>query len=151
MKKSLRFVFSLLAVALVSGCGMSSEDFVGTYSASGTGTIALDGISSNTAQIAGTVTISQGVSSELILTDPSVPNCIIPLNMQDEVARVDAGSTCSMVVDGVRVTMTFTSGTATLSGQTIQMTYSGTLMAVYEGSTFPGSFTTTATLTRVGK
>lgn len=151
MKKCLRFVFSLLAVALISACGGASDDFLGTWSASGTGTVALDGLSSNTSQVDGTMIISEGVSSELILTEPAAPSCIIPLNIQDGVARVDAGATCSSMADGIRVTMTFTSGTATLSGQTIQLTYSGTLTAVYEGNTYPGTFSTTATLTRVGK
>lgn len=149
--KSLRFVFSLLAVTLMTACGEPSEDFLGTYTASGTGTIAFDGFDSDTAQIHGTVSISEGISSELILTDPSIPNCIIPLNVQDGVARVSAGTTCSTVVDDVRITLTFTSGTAMLSGQVIQLTYSGTLSAVYNGGTYPGTFTTTVTLTRVGK
>jgi hypothetical protein len=151
--KTLRFVVSLLVVALVSGCGMlNNEDLVGTYSVSGTGTMAFDGLHAMTSQLDGAVTISEGVTSEFILTDPGTPNCIIPLNMQDGVARVTVGATCSMLMDdGVRITMTFTSGTATLNGQIIQLTYSGTVNAVYDGDTYPGTFTTTATLTRVGK
>ncbi|HVG63367.1 MAG TPA: hypothetical protein VNA24_32680 [Hyalangium sp.] len=151
MKKSLRFVFSLLAVALVTACGGASDDFIGTWSASGTGTIAYDGFDANTGQIDGTVSISEGVSSELILADPSIPNCIIPFNVKDGAARVVVGATCNMLSDGIRITMTFTSGTATLSGQVIQLTYSGTVSAAYDGRTYPGTFTTTATLTRVGK
>ena len=149
--KSLRFVLSLLVVALVTACGGSSDDFVGTYSVSGTGTMAFDDFDAVTSQINGTVTISEGISSDLILTEPSIPNCIIPLNMEDGVARVSVGATCSMMADDIRITMTFSSGTAMLSGQVLQLTYAGTLSAVYNGDTYPGTFTTSATLTRVGK
>jgi len=149
--KTLRFVFSLLVVALVTGCGLSGEDLAGTYSVSGTGTMAFDGLDTVTSQLNGAVTISEGIASEFILTDPGAPNCIIPLDMQDGVARVSAGATCSMLTDGIRITMTFTSGTAMRSGPIVQLTYSGTLNAVYDGDTYPGTFTTTATLTRVGK
>jgi hypothetical protein len=148
--KSLRFVFSLLVVALVTGCGQG-EDLVGTYAVTGTGTMAFDGYDTLTSQLNGPVTISEGVSSEFILTDPSTPSCIIPLDMQDGVARVSAGATCSVMVDGMRVTMTFTSGTGMISGQIIQLTYSGTLSTVYDGDTYPGTFTTSVTLTRVSK
>ena len=51
----------------------------------------------------------------------------------------------------MRLTMTFTSGTATLNGQVIQLTYAGTMTAVFDGRTIAGTFTTNATLLRVGK
>ncbi|WP_224244995.1 hypothetical protein [Hyalangium gracile] len=149
--KSLRFISALLLSTLVTACGGSGHDFVGTYTASGTATMSIDDYEDNTTQLGGTVTISEGIGSDLILTDPSAPNCVIPLNVQDGVALVAQGSSCTESVDGVRVTMTFKAGSATSNGKVVQLTYSGTLNAVLYGDTYPGSFTTTATLMRVGK
>ena len=150
--KSLRFVSFLLVAVLLSACGgEATGDFVGTYSATGTESMALKGGGSSTWQLGGTVNISEGIDTDLLLTDPGTPGCIVPLHLEDGVGRVSVGATCSTADKGLRVTMTFTSGTATLNGQVIQLTYSGTVSAGVDGRTLTGTFITHATLVRVGQ
>jgi len=148
MKRPFRS-FSLLFVLLAIGCGPAGQHFHGTYSVAGTTTLTLTGYGSNTDQVTGTRRFSEGENSDLILSDSG--QCFLPANVEGDVATVTPGTSCTQLVNGITVTMTITNGTASLSGNVVQLRLTGNLTATYEGRTYPGSFSENSTLTRVAK
>jgi len=149
MKRPFRS-FSLLFVLLTIGCGPAGQHFHGTYSVAGTTTLTLTGYRSQTEQFTGIRRISEGTAADLILSDPS-GQCLLPANVEGDVATVTTGASCTESANGVTVTMTVTNGTASISGNVVQLRLTGNLTATYEGRTYPGSFSENSTLTRVAK
>lgn len=149
MKRPYR-LFSLLLVLLAIGCGPAGQHFHGTYNVSGTTTLTLTGYGTDTGPLTGTRRISEGATSDLVLSDSS-GQCLFPANVEGDVATFSPGASCTQVVDGVTVTQTLTTGTASLSGNVVEVRLAGTVTATYQGQVYPGSFSETSTLTRVAK
>ena len=150
MKRPYYRIFSLLLVILAIGCGPAGQSFHGTYSASGSTTLTITGYSSGTGQVTGIRRISEGVTSDLIISDSS-GQCFLPANLEDDVAAVSPGASCTQIIDGVTITMSITTGTASLSGKVIELRLAGNVTAVYQGKSYSGTFSENSTLTRVAK
>jgi hypothetical protein len=148
--KSLFLSLSLLFTLLSTGCGPAGQEFHGTYSLSGITTLTLTGYGSETAQLSGSRRISEGATSDIVLSDLS-GQCLLPADVEGVVASFKPGTSCTQNVDGVTVTLSVSNGTATLVGKVVQFHLTGNLTATMEGRTFPGTFSQTGTLTRIGK
>lgn len=105
---------------------------------------------SETGQVTGTRRISEGATSDLILADSS-GQCLLPADVEGDVATVTPGASCTQILNNVTVTRTITSGTASISGKVVQVHLTGNLTATSQGMSYPGSFSENITLTRVAK
>ncbi|WNG49831.1 hypothetical protein F0U60_41235 [Archangium minus] len=94
--------------------------------------------------------MSEGTTSELVLTD-SAGKCFLLAEVEGEVASLEQGASCSWSDDGVSFTLTLTSGTFSLSGESGRFDMAGTVTATTRGKMYPGSFFQNATLTRLGE
>lgn len=148
MKPSSLCVLSLLFTA---ACGSAGGDFVGTYNVNGTTTMTAGGETA-TAPITDPLTIAEGTDSDIVIT---WGRCFYKADVQDNSAIIRAGTTCSQsaAVDGqtVNTSITINTGTVTLTGAVATLNFTGPVSIVFEGQTHPGTFTSTATLTRVTK
>jgi hypothetical protein len=142
--------FSLLLVLLAIGCGPAGQHFHGTYNVAGTTTLSFTGYGSETEQFTGTRRISEGATSDLIISDSS-EQCLLPANVEGDVATVTPGTSCTQTLDDVTITLTITNGTASISGKVVQVRLTGNLTAIYQGQSYTGSFSENSTLTRVAK
>ncbi|OJT26959.1 hypothetical protein BO221_02840 [Archangium sp. Cb G35] len=149
MKRSYPIV-SLLLVLLTIGCGPAGQSFHGTYSASGTTTLSITGYTSETAQVTGVRHISEGAASDLIISDSS-GQCFLPANLEGDVAALSPGASCTQTTNGVTLTMSITTGTASLSGKVVELRLAGNVTVTYQGKSYSGTFSENSTLTRVAK
>jgi hypothetical protein len=149
MKRTFR-ILPLLLVTLATACGPAGQHFHGTYSLSGTTTLTLTGYGSETGQLTGTRRFLEGAVSDLVLADPD-GHCLLPADVEGDVATFRPGSSCTQVVDGVTVTRTLSNGTASLSGKVVQVYLFGNMTALYQGRTVSGSFSENSTLTRIAQ
>lgn len=150
MKRAFPLI-SLLLIPLAIGCGPAGQHFHGTYSASGTISLTVTDYGSETGQAEGTRFISEGTTSDLVLSDAN-RQCLLPANVQGDVATFTPGASCTQVINNTTtVTRTITSGTASISGNVVQVHISGTLMMTNQGKSYPGSYSENTTLTRVAK
>ena len=143
-------IFSLLLVLLAIGCGPAGQSFHGTYSASGTTTLTITGYTSETAQVTGVRRISEGAASDLIISDSS-GQCFLPANLEGDVAALSPGASCTQTTNGVTLTMSITTGTASLSGKVVELRLAGNVTVSYQGKSYSGTFSENSTLTRVAK
>ncbi|HEX5746213.1 MAG TPA: hypothetical protein VFZ09_08210 [Archangium sp.] len=149
MKRPYR-IFSLLFVLLATGCGPAGQSFHGIYSASGVTTLLITGYSGATGQVTGTRRISEGVTSDLIISDSS-GQCLLPANLEGDVAVVSPGASCTQIIEGVTITMSITTGTASLSGKVVELRLAGNVTMASQGKSYSGTFSENSTLTRVAK
>lgn len=149
MKRPYR-IFSLLLVLLAIGCGPAGQSFHGTYNVSGTSTLSFTGYGSTTDQFTGTRRISEGAASDLVISDSS-GQCFLPANVEDDVAIVSPGASCTQIINGVTVTMTITTGTASRSGKVVEVRLAGNMTTLYQGKSYSGTFSENSILTRVAK
>jgi hypothetical protein len=131
----------LITVALTA-CGSSGAEFVGTWQLdTGPDTWSCDGVGGST-NLTGTFTIQEGVSGNLVATNPF--GCTIQLTPNGDTATVVPNQSCSETIGTDPQLDTFTSGTVTLTDpNTMTMTIGGTAIGGGESCTF--SFTPTLT------
>lgn len=141
---------SLVLATLTGGCGPVGQQFHGDYSASGTATFTLNNYGSQTSPVKGSLRVSEGVDSDVVILDQGA-QCALPADVEGEVATLRMGTTCTEVIDGGTLTLTLTGGTAVRMGRTLQLNYTGNMTATLDGRAYPGSFSQTLTLTRIGK
>ena len=151
---------ALLAALGVAGCGGGSSDdntslFVGSWQySSGTETVTCQGQPPVTNQLSGTVTVSKGVASPLVIVGPS---CTLKITPNGTSATLDPGQTCpptsGVTNDGTPYTETDTyqSGSFTVNGITGTVAESGTALLVGGGQSITCSFTENGTLNKVSK
>ncbi len=143
-------ILPLLLATLATGCGPIGQQFHGTYNLSGTTTLTFVGYGSDTEEITGTRRIMEGAISDIVLSD-ATGQCLLPADVEGDVASFRPGSSCTLNLNGVTVTRTISNGTASLSGKVVQVRLSGNMTAIYQGSTVSGSFSENSTLTRIAK
>ncbi len=121
-----RSVLFLGLLVLGTGCTSDAERFVGTYHASGTWTIFYGG-EQQTVNQDYTVTITEGISSDLIIADEG--GCKLPADVKDDVVTIRPEATCQRTVETpygpVLASYRVTSGTVVHHDSHLQMEISG--------------------------
>lgn len=151
----IRTVVVAASVALfATGCLHPAAEFEGTYSASGSQnyTLIVNNKSTNHfVETKASLRFVEGISSDLVLDDGS--GCLIPFNAIDfETANAIAASTCSTTTqNGMTATVTVISGVARKSGSTVKLTLDANVQVFYNGSTVPGTYTSSLTLSKMTK
>jgi hypothetical protein len=152
-------VLAVVAVA-VAGCGggggSSTSKFVGTWQyASGSFMLTFTGQAPEPAQqVTGTLTLSKGVSSDLVY---NATPCLFNFTVVGTNAMINAGATCTTTEfdsnTGVNFSLTLQpiAWNLAVSGNLMTETGSGNCSAVESGSTFPCTFTQTATLNKISQ
>jgi hypothetical protein len=149
MKRSMLWL-SLPLATFALGCGPAGQQFHGTYSGSDTFTVSITGRGSSNGSGKMSFRISEGIDSDIVIVDSS-GTCALPAEVEGNVATLRAGVTCTGELGGASLSMTFTSGTAVLSGSSIQLDSSGTLTYSANGQSYPGTFVRNNSLTRIAK
>lgn len=140
----------LLLAATLCGCGTEGQRFHGVYNVTGTAHFSIKDFGNYSAPLADTFRVSEGTTSELLLTNPA-GTCLLLANLEGEVATLQPGSSCTRSDSGATVTLTLRGGTVSFSGTSARLHMSGTATATAHGTLHPGAFFQSATLTRVGE
>jgi hypothetical protein len=149
---------ALLALGF-GGCSSSGADnsmFIGAWQySSGTSTITCQGQGPVTSQLSGTLTVSTGVSSPLVVVGPT---CTLKITPNGSAAVLDpAGQICpptsGVDANGTAYTETDTyqSGSFTVAGITGTLAESGSALLVGGGASTTCMFTANGTLNKVSK
>lgn len=143
---------SAVCLTLVTGCGSAGGDFVGTYKANGTSGFTATGGGSSTGPFDDTLSIREGTDSDLVI---SWGSCFYSADVKGTTATVRSGTQCTeaQTVNGVVASVTWTigNGTLTRSGSVVSLNFAGPANLVYDGQTYPGNYSATATLNLVAK
>jgi hypothetical protein len=148
-----------LLVLGFAGCSSSGSDnsmFVGSWQySSGTETITCQGLAPVTNQLSGTVTVSTGISSPLVIVGPT---CTLKISPTGSSAVLDPSGQVCPPTPGVDAngtayteTDTYQSGSFTVAGITATVAESGTALLVGGGASTTCSFTENGTLNKVSK
>jgi hypothetical protein len=150
MKRSM--TWSCLSLVLFAvGCGPAGRQFHGEYSGTDMINVAITGRGNETRSVTVSYWIAEGVDSDIVFTESS-GGCALPASVEGDVATLRAGVSCSATMPtGETVSLTFTGGTALLSGTLVQLNVSGTLVVSGNGQSYPGTFARIATLARIAK
>ncbi len=140
-------LFILLAV-FAWGCGPSGQRFHGAYALTGSAHYSIKDFGNFTSLLAETVRASEGTSSDLVFSD-AAGTCLLPANVEGEVATLEPGATCTRSDGGFTVTVTLLRGTVSLSGEVARFDLSGSATVMAHGKLYAGSFFQSSTLTRV--
>ncbi|OJH39603.1 hypothetical protein [Cystobacter ferrugineus] len=149
MKRSMLLLCLPLATFAL-GCGPAGQQFHGSYSGPDSLTVSITGRGSATGSGKMSLRISEGIDSDIVIMDSS-GTCALPADVEGNVATLRAGVTCTGELNGVSLSLTFTSGTAVLTGSSIQLDSSGTLTYSADGQSYPGTFVRNNSLTRIAK
>lgn len=149
MKRSMLLLCLPLATFAL-GCGPAGQQFHGSYSGSEMATLSFTGKGSMIGSGPVSYRISEGIDSDIVIAESNT-SCVILADVEGDVATIREGVTCTGEEAGASISMTFTSGTAVLTGSSIQLNTSGTLTYSGNGQTYPGSFIRNTSLTRVAK
>jgi len=148
-----RLMFGML-VAVTASCGGgggggSTAKFIGTWSfTSGTSTLTCAG-TPYTSQMTGTVTVQEGTTSDLVINQES---CVLHYSVTGSTAMLVPGQSCVQVFDTDSVTVAYSADNVqTSDGVTATEAGSGTATLVINGQTLTCTYSSTATLTKVGK
>lgn len=149
MKRSM-LLLCLPLTTFALGCGPAGQQFHGSYSGTDSITVSITGRGSSTGSGKMSLRISEGIDSDIVFFDAS-GTCVLPAEVEGNVATIRAGVTCTGELGDASLSMTFTSGTAVLTGSSIQLDSSGTLTYSVNGQSFPGTFVRNNSLTRIAK
>jgi hypothetical protein len=138
----------ILLAAFAWGCGPSGQRFHGVYALTGSAHYSIQDFGNFTSQLAETLRISEGTRSDLVFSD-AAGTCLLPANLEGEVATLEPGATYTRSHDGLTVTVTLTRGTASLSGEVARFDLSGSATVSAHGRLYSGVFFQRATLLRV--
>jgi hypothetical protein len=131
MKSFLVITGPLVLAAGLVGCGSSggsstgpkANPWVGNWMEGGTETT-ICGAVSETTDLGGVLVISAGGKSGTIQT--SFSGCQLTWDVSGDSATLESGQSCALTVFGTNANVTWTAGSATLSGSTISGTLAGT-------------------------
>ncbi|MFY0574697.1 hypothetical protein ACN28S_10315 [Cystobacter fuscus] len=149
MKRSMLWL-SLPLATFALGCGPAGQQFHGSYTGPDSLTVSFPGRGSTTIPGKVSYRVSEGIDSDIVIVDAS-GTCALPAEVEGNVATLRAGVTCTGELEGVSLSLTFTGGTAVLTGSSIQLDTSGTLTYSANGQSFPGTFVRNNSLTRIAK
>lgn len=139
---------SILLLTLL-GCGSAGQRFLGLYAVTGTVHSSIPELGNLSTPVSDTFRVSEGTGSDLVFTD-SAGRCFLLADVEDEVALLRRGTSCTWSDNGITFTLTLTRGTVSLSGGSGRFDMAGTVTATTRGKMYPGSFFQNATLTRLG-
>ncbi len=128
------------------------ERFTGRWSASGSQTYSIQtqsGPLTSTTPESGTVTIEEGVDSDLVF---GMGNCTLPAKVKGSVTTLEPGYACMFSTEGGTLTLTVQAGTGGLSVDNMQLDVNGTLTYVASGgATYLGAWSWHYSMTRLTK
>lgn len=131
---------ALVALLALCGCGSPAEDFEGTYAVTGTGAVTITTPSSRTSSgaVAETVSITHTSGDSLrVLAD----GCVFQATAQDDTTAVFApGQTCAFSSMGSTGGVIVSSGSLTLAGSVLTVTYGGPITGTSNGTPFSGTY-----------
>ncbi len=138
---------ALLTVLFGCGGGVNVQPFVGNWNSVGNQIETCNSVQ-HTTSLNGMLTITQGSSSGDVVTNP--PNgCNITWSVNGNTATLKGSQTCTVPGSaGGTWTATVTSGSLSLSGNTISYSDQGTGV-LYTGQTTQCTFTQSGTFTRI--
>lgn len=148
-------MFGLVLVAALSACGRDDgggfDTFVGTWKpTSGTGTTICPGYAPFTSTASGNIVWSAGVSSDLVMTDPS--GCLMLADVRGTTATAFPGQTCT-ASDGAGgvSTASFTGYTFIVSpdGRNATENASATITFIDQGASIVCSGTSTISYQKI--
>ena len=134
---------------VLSGCGSSSQSYLGTWQESGLLTASIPG-SPFTSSLAITATthISSGSSGALVIARDG-STCAIPGKISGDKVTLQPGYQCSDTSTGTTVSLTLAQGTVDLiDPNTLHENATGSLSSQISGQPLAGGFSYAATLTR---
>jgi hypothetical protein len=134
-------------VAFVWGCGPSGQRFHGTYALTGSAHYSIKDFGNFSSQLAESFRVSEGTRSDLVFSDAG-GTCLLPANVEGEVATLEPGATCTRSDGDRTITVTLTRGTASLAGEVVRFDLSGSATVLAHGTLYAGSFFQRSTLTR---
>jgi hypothetical protein len=132
------------------GCGAAGQRFLGLYAVTGTAHLSIPDFGNLSSEVSDTFRVSEGTGSDLVLTD-SAGTCFLLADVEDDVALLRRGASCTWSDNGTTFTLTLTRGTVSLSGDSGRFDMAGSVTATARGKLYPGSFFQNATLTRVAE
>ena len=138
----------ILLAVLTWGCGPSGQRFHGVYDLTGSAHYSIKDFGNFSSQRAETFRVSEGTRSDLVFSDVA-GTCLLPANVEGEVATLEPGATCTRSEGGLTITVTLSRGRASLSGEGARFDLSGSATVMAHGRLYAGSFFQSATLTRI--
>jgi|HubBroStandDraft_1064217.scaffolds.fasta_scaffold147117_2 hypothetical protein len=144
--------FALLACAACSSSSGGSDvaAFVGTWQYSGATQTETCGTASTTTALTTTIQIQQGTASGTI-EYIGAKGCSFTLNVSGDTATPPSGATCTETMGATTAQVSFTGGTATLSGTMITLNLNANATINSGGLTTDCTVVTTGVLTQVSK
>lgn len=132
----------------VLGCEPPGRALLGVYAVTGSAQYSIPGFGNASFPVADTFEISQGTSSELLLTD-SAGKCVLPARTEGEGARLLPGASCSWRDNGTAFQLTLTRGSVLPSEGSLRLEMAGSVTATARGQWASGDFFQNATFTRL--
>lgn len=130
------------------GCGSAGQRFLGLFAVTGTAHLSIPDFGNLSSDASDTFRVSEGSGSDLVLTD-SAGKCFLLADVEEGVALLRRGTSCTWSDNGTTFTLTLTRGTVSLSGAGGRFDMAGSVTATAHGKLYPGSFFQNATLTRL--
>ena len=131
----------VLALAALCGCGSPAEDFVGTYAVTGLAAITVTTPTARTSSgaVTDTVTVSRSSGDALrVLAD----GCVFSATAENDTTAVFApGQTCASSSMGSTASVIVSSGSLSLAGSVLTVTYGGPVTGTSQGTPFQGTYT----------
>lgn len=131
------------------GCGSAGQRFLGLYAVTGTIQLSIPDFGNLSSEVSDTFRVSEGTGSDLVFTD-SAGRCFLLADVEDGVALLRRGASCTWSDNGTTFTLTLTRGTVSVPGDAGRFDMAGDVTATAHGKLYPGSFFQNATLTRIG-
>lgn len=132
-------IAALLTLLSLSACG-SAGNFVGEYDSVSTGTVTIDGKTTQGDSTPGTLTIVEGKGADTVLIETS--DCEMGAVVKSDTTFELVSKYCpTKKVGDCDVTMDIAEGTGTLSGNKLVIEASGTNSAVCPDGSSTSSFT----------
>lgn len=146
--KTVSIAWVAVALFVLPGCAGDLQNFVGTWSVSGTTMYSGVGESPIVEQINENMTIIEGSDSDIVF---AMKECNVPASVNGETATIRGSYSCVMSYRGNRLTVTFTNGVAMVRDGAISFDATGTFTFLNNGQTYPGNITFNQTAVRLGK
>ena len=131
---------ALVALLALCGCGSPAEDFVGTYAVTGLAAITVTTPTARTSSgaVTDTVTVSRSSGDALrVLAD----GCVFQATAENDTTAVFApGQTCAFSSMGSTGGVIVSSGSLTLAGSVLTVTYGGPITGTSNGVPFSGTY-----------